>query len=102
MYIEGTAYNLESRIHQNCVDQESYTQFRTEFLGYSLSKALENKINKELVYKKKSALNADDEYEGLLLGAYDQDDVSEFGRSSIAGYTGPDESPFAQTAQIDE
>jgi hypothetical protein len=61
MYISGTLYDLERRIHQTCTNQESYSQYRAEFLGTVISDVhLYNRILKEL-NKKKHILGATDE-----------------------------------------
>jgi hypothetical protein len=57
MYISGTKYDLERRIHQLCTTPSDYTDYQTEFAGYTFTGQeihIENRINKE--FTKKSSL----------------------------------------------
>lgn len=51
MYISGTQYNLEDRIHQLCITSGDFAQYSGEYLLYSgsYSPYVMEKVRRELV-----------------------------------------------------
>jgi hypothetical protein len=51
MYLTGTQYNLENRLHQLPTGESDLTNFQTETGGYSLDLILVEKLNEEIAKK---------------------------------------------------